>query len=667
MHSIVGDGFRRSIEKPISGLLMLRPAFAAILISVGYYFGAKIGFALNFPSQPVSTLWPPNSILMAALLLTPIRWWWFMLLAALPAHLLVELQSGIPTAMVICWFVSNCSEAIIGAAVLRYLSDGSFRFDSIRQVATFLFAVLLATFLSSFLDAGFVVLNGWGTSSYSQVWRMRFFSNVLAELTLVPIIVMWVTDGVSSFRGLSRWRWLEAVGLAIGLLTVSVGAFSWRRAAHNTPPALLYTPLPILLWAAVRFGPKGVNTGLAVVAFLAIWTATHGLGPFSVYSPEDNALSIQLFLILISMPLMFLAAVIQERGQARQEARQSADRLGMALSAAQMGTWDWHIADSATTWSDETKRMFGLSPTDSEKPPEVFYSMMHPGDRSMVEHAINRSLKDGSPYEAEFRMRQPDGSIRWIRSKGKVLLDDAGKPMRFLGINADITTRKEAEGKLLESNRQVRALAGRLISAQEAERRRLSHELHDDLSQKVATLSVAISRLKRQLPAATQQIAGQLDQLYKETNDLGQDIRQLSHELHPASLEHLGLAEALAAYLIEFEKDEGLATKFTSRIKSETFPFEVSVCLYRIGVEALRNIAKHAHAESVSVLLEEDEQTVRIEVADSGVGFDVEAAKRGSGLGLISADERVHLLQGSFEINSIRGKGTILIAKIPIK
>jgi PAS domain S-box-containing protein len=646
---------------------MLRPAFAAILLSVGYYFGAKIGFALNFPSQPVSTLWPPNSILMAALLLTPIRWWWFMLLAALPAHLLVELQSGVPTAMVICWFVSNCSEAIIGAAVLRYLSDGSFRFDSIRQVATFLFAVLLATFLSSFLDAGFVVLNGWGTSSYSQVWRMRFFSNVLAELTLVPIIVMWVTDGVSSFRDLSRWRWLEAVGLAIGLLTVSVGAFSWRRAAQSTPPALLYTPLLILLWAAVRFGPKGVNTGLAVVAFLAIWTATHGLGPFSVYSPEDNALSIQLFLILISMPLMFLAAVIQERGQARQEARQSADRLGMALSAAQMGTWDWHIADSATTWSDETKRMFGLSPTDSEKPPEVFYSMMHPGDRSMVEHAINRSLKDGSPYEAEFRMRQPDGSIRWIRSKGKVFLDDAGKPVRFLGINADITTRKEAEGKLLESNRQVRALAGRLISAQEAERRRISHELHDDLSQKVATLSVAISRLKRQLPAATQQIAGQLDQLYKETNDLGQDIRQLSHELHPASLEHLGLAEALAAYLIEFEKDEGLATKFTSRIKSETFPFEVSVCLYRIGVEALRNIAKHAHAESVSVLLEEDEQTVRIEVADSGVGFDVEAAKRGSGLGLISADERVHLLQGSFEINSIRGKGTILIAKIPIK
>jgi PAS domain S-box-containing protein len=370
---------------------------------------------------------------------------------------------------------------------------------------------------------------------------------------------------------------------------------------------------------------------------------------------------------LISMPLMFLAAVIQELGRTQEKARQNEDRLTMALNAAQMGTWDWHITDGATKWSDQTKRMFGFSRSDPEVPPEVFYSMLHPADRAPVEEAINRSIKDGTPYEAEFRIPQPDGSIRWIRGKGKVVLDDEGKPLRLVGVNADITGRKEAEGQLLQSHRQVRTLAGRLINAQEAERRRLSRELHDDLNQRVATLSVAISRLKRKLPAPQQEIIVELNQLYDQTNDLSNDIRELSHQLHPSTLEHLGLAEALEAYIGEFERETGIPTSFSARLTSEKIAFEISVCLYRIALEALRNVARHSHAKSSSVLLEEHEQVLTLKVVDYGVGFDVEAARRGSGLGLISAEERVNLLQGTFEVASIPTKGTQLTAKIPLR
>src|SRR5947207_1740657 len=239
--------------------------------------------------------------------------------------------------------------------------------------------------------------------------------------------------------------------------------------------------------------------------------------------------------------------------------------------------------------------MFGFSLTDPGATPEVFYSMLHPEDRASVEQAINRSIKDGTPYEAEFRMPQPDGSVRWIRGKGKVLLDEEGKPVRLIGVNADITGRKETEVQLLQSHRQVRALAGRLINAQEAERRRVSHELHDDLNQRVATLSIAISRLKRKLPAPQQEIIVELNQLYDQTNDLSNDIRQLSHQLHPSTLEHLGLAEALEAYISEFEKETGILTSFSARITSEKIAFEISVCLYRIALEALRNVARHSH------------------------------------------------------------------------
>jgi PAS domain S-box-containing protein len=645
--------------------VILRPALAALLAGGGYYVGARIGFALTFAPHPVSTLWPPNSILLAALVLAPYRWWWFVLLAVLPAHLLIELQSGVPLPMILCWFISNSSEALLGAFCLRYFNKGAVRFDSIRQVAILVFVALFAPFLSSFLDAGFVILNRFGDGSYWQVWRMRFTSNVLAEVIIVPLIIMWATDRLSGFRRRSRWRWLETGTMAFGLLVVSAGAFSWNQAASNAP-ALLYAPVPFLLWAAVRFGPKGINMSLALVALLAIWNAIHARGPFIAFSPEENALSIQLFLILISMPLMFLAAVIQELGRAQLKAQENEDQLTMALNAAQMGTWDWHIKEGEVKWSNHSKRMFGLSPTDPEGPPEAFYSMMHPEDRYIVERAINRSLRSGTPYEAEFRMTQADGSIRWIHGMGQVLFDDQGKPIRMIGMNADVTGWKDTEAQILESHSQLRALAGRLINAQEEERRRVAYELHDDLNQRVATLSLAISRLRR-LPLSHQEMIPHLNELYNQTNDLSNDIRQLSHRLHPTTLEHLGLAEALQSYIGEFETETGITTSFDARITSETIVSEISVCLYRIALEALRNVARHSQAKSVSVLLEEHEQVLTLKVEDSGIGFNVEAARRGSGLGLISAQESASMLQGTFEVTSSPKNGTRLTAKIPLR
>jgi len=148
---------------------------------------------------------------------------------------------------------------------------------------------------------------------------------------------------------------------------------------------------------------------------------------------------------------------------------------------------------------------------------------------------------------------------------------------------------------------------------------------------------------------------------------LGNDIRQLSHELHPSTLDHLSLAEALAAYIVKFERETEITTFFSARITSEKIAAEISLCLYRITLEALRNVARHSHAKSSSVLLEEHEEVLTLKVADSGVGFDVEAATGGSGLGLISVAERVNLLQGTFEIESTPTTGTQLTAKIPLR
>src|SRR4029077_12518850 len=169
------------------------------------------GFELTFQPHPVSVLWPPNAIVVAALLLTPPRRWWLVLLAALPAHLAAQLQSHVPPLMILSWFASNCCEAVIGAGLMRFLVGGPIRFTTLRTVGLFcLCVVFIGPFLSSFLDAAFVVWNHWGQDGYWELIRVRVFSNALAALIIVPLIVTWATTGISALRTGRLWRYWEA-------------------------------------------------------------------------------------------------------------------------------------------------------------------------------------------------------------------------------------------------------------------------------------------------------------------------------------------------------------------------------------------------------------------------------------------------------------------------
>ena len=545
---------------------LVRPAVAALLVGSGYYIGAKLGFALTFKPNPVSTLWPPNSILLAALLLSRTRSWWFLLLAAFPAHLLVQVNQDIPVTMILCWFISNCSEALIGASIFRYLARSEIRFDITHHVSLFILIAFLGPFLSSFIDSAFVMANHFGNSPYWAVFRMLFFSNVLATLTLVPLIITWCNLDLAYLRSRPWNRYLEAVLLVTSFLIVVLVSFASQTRAPNTRPALLYLPLPLLLWAAIRFGPIGSSSALLVVSVFESWAAIHGLGPFATQSAEMNALSVQFFLILASLPLMFLAALIKEREWAQDAASQKQERLEVALDAAQ-------------------KASQALS---------------------------------------------------------------------------------ESQEKLHLSHNQIRKLLGRLIHIQEAERRRISRELHDDLNQKIATLSMSISRLKRKVPMQDGELVSELEQLRQTANALTNEVRRLSHQLHPAVLEHLGLVTALESYIAGFSDEEGIDVQLTADTGDERIPFQTSICLYRIAVEALRNVARHSGARSAVVSLKRNSDGVELCVSDSGSGFDVEKFRQDGGLGLISIEERLRLLQGGCEIFSTPGRGTMLVAKVPL-
>ena len=249
-------------------------------------------------------------------------------LAAFPAHVIAELGAALPASLVLALFATNCSEAMLAAAGVRWMSDAPARFDTLRRVTIFIVAAgLLAPFLSSFLDAAAVTaLQG---EAYWLVWRTRFCSNVLTELTLVPAIVILATNGLAWMRRASSRRRGEAGVLALVLLGVGLVVFTAVGGDLDAIPGTPVTPLvfllPSLLWAAVRFGPGGASLSLLATTLVAIWAATHGEGPFAKLPLAEGVVALQIFLTMVAIPLMCLAASIEERRRAQEALR---ERLG---------------------------------------------------------------------------------------------------------------------------------------------------------------------------------------------------------------------------------------------------------------------------------------------------------------------------------------------------
>jgi PAS domain S-box-containing protein len=223
---------------------------------------------------------------------------------------------------------------------------------------------------------------------------------------------------------------------------------------------------------------------------------------------------------------------------------------------------------------------------------------------------------------------------------------------------------QDRESALRESHAKIRDLAGKLIAAQEEERRRLSRELHDGLNQHLAALSFEIGFLRSRLPEENTDVRERLRQLQARAAQVIDDARHMSRELHPASLEHLGLVAALRSHCMEIEKQEGIRAKLTLVKVPENISREVALCLYRVAQEGLRNAVKHSGAPEVRVTLTGADRSIELYIADSGSGFDGEQIK--AGLGLVSMEERVRLLGGSFRITTRPRLGTRLEVRIPI-
>lgn len=499
-----------------------RHLIAAAVLAVGYFVGVQVGLALTFVPNPVSTLWPPNAIVLAALLLTPPRAWPLLIAAVFPAHVIAETLLGVPLTMSLCWFVSNVAEALLGAAIMLWYLGAAPRFDRVRDLSIFVFAgVLIAPVLSSFLDAAFVALVGWRYTDYWQVWRMRLFSNSLATLTLVPLIVIWFKRGIGPLRAVHLWQYAETGGMLICISVVSVLVFQ-RSHSPEAAAVLMYAPLPLLMWAAIRRGVSTVSLCVAIVAIVAIVGVLSGRGPFSASAPADAAMAVQTFLIIAESSLMLLAASLAELRDARSESRRQEESLTLALGAARMGTWDWDIGRDRVAW--QLGQAEAMRTSVHEAPLAEVLKRVHADDREAVRRLLHDALAQAQVQEIECRFMNRDGRTAWITSRGKVIRDRDGNPQRMTGVYVDTTERKLQELQMRAHREQLAylsrvALMGELSGA-------IAHELNQPLAAILLNAQAASAEIDKPSPDL-QEIGAILQDIVADDQRAGEVIRRL--------------------------------------------------------------------------------------------------------------------------------------------
>jgi signal transduction histidine kinase len=264
------------------------------------------------------------------------------------------------------------------------------------------------------------------------------------------------------------------------------------------------------------------------------------------------------------------------------------------------------------------------------------------------------------PYGSVILFREPDfwARTKWLWLTALVII---------LGLGALAAYLQYSQRQLRLARESQRQLSGKLINAEEQERRRIAAELHDDFSQRLALLALGLENVEEATPSSFREVHTQLQNLVKSTSDFSADLHTLSHRLHSSTLESLGLVPAVAALCKEFTASQGIRVDFTSNEIPRSVHPDIALCIFRIVQEGLRNLKKHSGAKEAEVVLRMESGRLDVIVRDDGCGFDMSRLGRNEGLGVRSMEERARSLGGDFEIQSTPGTGTTVKARVPLR
>jgi PAS domain S-box-containing protein len=291
------------------------------------------------------------------------------------------------------------------------------------------------------------------------------------------------------------------------------------------------------------------------------------------------------------------------------------------------------------------------------------HNLMHGTDSGVAGCPVEKTLQTMRHEETELFHEEKKA---WLLVSADPILDSAGNVLSVVHMAKDITGRKQVEAALRQREKDLMTLTGRLISTQEEELRRLSRELHDDLTQRLAVLAMDAGMIELQLRPLNTQSAQETRDLKTKLIEVSEDVHDLSRQLHPSILDDLGLVQAIQSECAVFTKRTGIALSFEPGDLPDAIPDDIALCLYRVIQEGLRNISRHAKTNEARIALERLDDGVTLLIQDSGIGFDLREATGQLGIGLAGMRERVRLVSGTMSVSSEPGKGTEIEISIPL-
>ncbi|HEX2248817.1 MAG TPA: MASE1 domain-containing protein [Gemmatimonadales bacterium] len=439
---------------------VLRYLLGVALLALVYYAAARFGLAYASIGESVSLIWPPTGIAFGTLTLLGFRYWPGVTAGAF----LANAATAVPLWAAGSIAAGNTLEAVVAAFLLGRLSGGKPQLDNLRHVrALILAAAPLGALCSAVVGASTLsaagALSNTGVFETLAVW---WIGDLLGALVVGPVILTWGTpaqqDGGT--RGLR-----EAVVLAVGTLIVAELALGYvvdprvlRQVEYH------YLLFPFVIWAALRFGPRGATLMTLSVATVAVIHTVRGGGPFIAGTSTNTLFAVAAYLAAVAITGLVLAAAVQlERRVATRALAHSEERLRRALDAARMGTWVWSVDDNNLVWDENLRRIYGLRPDERVSTYQDFLGRIHPEDRAFVADSVRRVLEEGGgDLDYQFRIVLPDGSIRWIADQGEVRRNAEGRPFYLAGVCADVTDRRMTEERLRQAHRMesVGRLAG---------------------------------------------------------------------------------------------------------------------------------------------------------------------------------------------------------------
>jgi PAS domain S-box-containing protein len=350
---------------------------------------------------------------------------------------------------------------------------------------------------------------------------------------------------------------------------------------------------------------------------------------------------------------------ITERKHAQEALRESEERLRLAAEAGRMYAFEWDRESDVIVRSAEFAHILGLDNQTNETTCKEMLDSVHPDDRGRVVAATEACTPENPSYRVQYRVIRPDGSLVWLEKNAHAFFDRKKFMYRVIGMVADITERKAAEEA-------VSGLSRRLIEAQEAERARIARDLHDDIGQRLALTLVTLEQLKTATNSQNG-VSDKIDELRRQIAGVSRGVHNLSHQLHSATLRHLGVARAIRGFCGELSEQQSVEINYSyDNVPGNVTP-EISLCLFRVVQEALHNAVKYSRVRRFDVELRGTCDAISLVVRDSGVGFDPNILRKGNGgLGLVSMQERLKLVNGHLSIDSRINRGTVVRARVPL-